>query len=71
MMTSNQNLLEKILEMVTKGSIDYVNEQIKHGVDALMIFDTWGGLLSKDDYYNFSIKYIENIISSTLSLIHI
>ena len=65
MMTSNQNLLEKILEMVTKGSIDYVNEQIKHGVDALMIFDTWGGLLSKDEYYNFSIKYIENIISST------
>ena len=65
MMTANQNLLEKILEMVTKGSIDYVNEQIKHGVDALMIFDTWGGLLSKDEYYNFSIKYIENIISST------
>ena len=48
MMTGNQNLLEKILQMVTKGSIDYVNEQIKHGVDALMIFDTWGGLLSKD-----------------------
>ena len=65
MMTANQNLLEKILQMVTKGSIDYVNEQIKHGVDALMIFDTWGGLLSKDQYYNFSIKYIENIISST------
>ena len=65
MMTANQNLLEKILQMVTKGSIDYVNEQIKHGVDALMIFDTWGGLLSKDEYYNFSIKYIENIISST------
>jgi uroporphyrinogen decarboxylase len=65
MMTENQNLLEKILQMVTKGSIDYVNEQIKHGVDALMIFDTWGGLLSKDQYYNFSIKYIENIISST------
>ena len=65
MMTANQNLLEKILQMVTKGSIDYVNEQIKHGVDALMIFDTWGGLLSKGEYYNFSIKYIENIISST------
>ena len=64
MITENQNLLEKILQMITKGSIDYVNEQIKHGVDALMIFDTWGGLLSKDEYYNFSIKYIENIISS-------
>tara|TARA_Y100000389_G_scaffold200972_1_gene242585 strand:- start:5458 stop:6495 length:1038 start_codon:yes stop_codon:yes gene_type:complete len=65
MLTNDNTLLEKILDMITKGSIDYVNEQIKHGVDALMIFDTWGGLLSKDDYYNFSLRYIEKIISST------
>ena len=65
MLSVDKNLLEKILEMITKGSIDYVNQQIKHGVDALMIFDTWGSLLSKDDYYRFSLKYIENIISST------
>ena len=65
MLSVDKNLLEKILEMITKGSIDYVNQQINHGVDALMIFDTWGSLLSKDDYYRFSLKYIENIISST------
>ena len=65
MLSVDKNLLEKILEMITKGSIDYVNQQIKHGVDALMIFDTWGSLLSKDDYYRFSLKYIEKIISST------
>jgi len=64
MLSVDKNLLEKILEMITKGSIDYVNQQIKHGVDALMIFDTWGSLLSKDDYYRFSLKYIEDIISS-------
>jgi len=64
MLRVNQSLLTKILNMITKGSIDYVNEQIKHGVDTLMIFDTWGGLLSKDEYYNFSLKYIEKIISS-------
>jgi uroporphyrinogen decarboxylase len=65
MLSVDKNLLEKILEMITKGSIDYVNQQIKHGVNALMIFDTWGSLLSKDDYYRFSLKYIEKIISST------
>lgn len=65
MLADNQSLLEKILAMITRGSIDYVNQQVKYGVDALMIFDTWGGLLSKDEYYDFSIKYIENIISST------
>jgi len=65
MMDENSNLLDKILDMITRGSIHYVNEQINQGVDAFMIFDTWGGLLSKDNYYNYSLKYIEKIISST------
>jgi uroporphyrinogen decarboxylase len=65
MMHENSNLLDKILDMITRGSIHYVNEQINQGVDAFMIFDTWGGLLSKDNYYNYSLKYIEKIISST------
>lgn len=65
MMHENSNLLDKILDMITRGSIHYVNEQINQGVDAFMIFDTWGGLLSKNDYYNYSLKYIEKIISST------
>jgi len=65
MMRENSNLLDKILDMITRGSIHYANEQINQGVDAFMIFDTWGGLLSKDDYYNYSLKYIEKIISST------
>ncbi|MBL6700325.1 MAG: uroporphyrinogen decarboxylase [Gammaproteobacteria bacterium] len=64
MMRENSNLLDKILDMITRGSIHYVNEQISQGVDAFMIFDTWGGLLSKKDYYNYSLKYIEKIISS-------
>ena len=52
MLADNQSLLEKILAMITRGSIDYVNQQVKYGVDALMIFDTWGGLLSKHYFIN-------------------
>ena len=65
MLKENPNLLSKILDMITKGSIDYVREQIKNGVDAIMIFDTWGGLLSGDNYEKFSLNYIQKIISST------
>ena len=49
------------------SSIDYVNEQVESGVDALMIFDTWGGLLSKDNYAKYSLNYIREIISNIKS----
>ena len=65
MLKENPGLLSKILDMITKGSVDYVREQIKNGVDAIMIFDTWGGLLSGDNYEKFSLNYIQKIISST------
>ena len=67
MLDTNPALLEKILKMITTVSIDYVNEQIDSGVDALMIFDTWGGLLSKDNYAKYSLDYIREIISNIKS----
>ena len=53
MLKENPGLCLRILDMITKGSVDYVREQIKNGVDAIMIFDTWGGLLSGDNYEKF------------------
>tara|TARA_Y100000022_G_scaffold82774_1_gene71225 strand:- start:653 stop:1690 length:1038 start_codon:yes stop_codon:yes gene_type:complete len=67
MLDTNPALLEKILKMITTVSIDYVNEQVESGVDALMIFDTWGGLLSKDNYAKYSLNYIREIISNIKS----
>lgn len=67
MLDTNPTLLEKILKMITTVSIDYVNEQVESGVDALMIFDTWGGLLSKDNYAKYSLNYIREIISNIKS----
>lgn len=67
MLDTNPALLEKILKMITTVSIDYVNEQVDSGVDALMIFDTWGGLLTKDNYAKYSLNYIREIISNIKS----
>ena len=41
----------------------YLEEQIKAGVNALMIFDTWGGLLSRSHYMDFSLHYMAQIVS--------
>ena len=65
MLNSDPNLLINILDMITRGSIDYVKQQIENGIDALMIFDTWGGILSKENYENFSLSFIQKIILST------
>lgn len=52
-------LLDKIADAVTK----YLSAKIEAGADAVQIFDTWGGLLSPSDFEEFSLRYIEKIIS--------
>jgi uroporphyrinogen decarboxylase len=41
---------------------EYLIKQIKAGVNALMIFDTWGGILSPSNYERFSLKYMQDIV---------
>ena len=53
-------------ELLNKLSVvvaEYLIEQVKAGVNVLMIFDTWGGILSKANYLNFSLAYIKKIIA--------
>jgi uroporphyrinogen decarboxylase len=52
------NLLQKI----TDTTINYLKGKVNAGVDAVQIFDSWGGLLSPSDYQDFSLKYIQQII---------
>ncbi|MCL9682771.1 uroporphyrinogen decarboxylase [Legionella maioricensis] len=40
----------------------YLMEQIKAGVNAIMIFDTWGGILTPVNYQNFSLYYMQKIV---------
>lgn len=41
---------------------EYLIEQVKAGVNALMIFDTWGGILSPQNYREFSLNYMQHIV---------
>ncbi|MBU3023602.1 uroporphyrinogen decarboxylase [Aestuariibacter sp. A3R04] len=51
-------LLEKLADAVT----DYLNAQIDAGAQSVMIFDTWGGVLSPRDYKTFSLQYMARIV---------
>lgn len=53
-----------LLQKITDTTILYLKEKVKAGVDAVQIFDSWGGMLSPVDYQEFSWRYINQIIEA-------
>lgn len=53
----------KLLDKIADAVADYLSAKIEAGANAVQIFDTWGGLLSPSDFEEFSLRYIEKIIS--------
>ena len=51
-----------LLQKITDTTIAYLKEKVKAGVNAVQVFDSWGGMLSPVDYQEFSWKYINQII---------
>ncbi|HEY9097798.1 MAG TPA: uroporphyrinogen decarboxylase [Thiobacillus sp.] len=66
MLYSRPDLLHRILEVNTQAVIDYLNAQIEAGAQAVMIFDSWGGNLTPHAYQEFSLSYMERIVSSLI-----
>ncbi len=57
-------LAHQLLQKITDTTIAYMRAKVKAGVDALQIFDSWGGMLSPRDYQIFSWQYILQIINA-------
>lgn len=55
--------LHQLLDTLADAIALYLNAQIEAGVNAVMIFDTWGGVLTPDDYQIFSLYYMKKILS--------
>lgn len=53
-----------LLQKITDTTIKYLKAKVKAGVDVVQIFDSWGGMLSPEDYQEFSWKYIQQIIDA-------
>ena len=60
---NNPSLAHSLLDKIATVVADYLNAKIESGVNAVQIFDTWGGILSEDDFSEFSLNYISKIIS--------
>ncbi len=63
MMFADPATLHKLLDVLTQSVIDYLKAQIAAGVSAVMIFDTWGGVLSSREYHAFSLSAMRKIVA--------
>lgn len=61
------SLMHAVLENLQNSIIEYLSMQIDAGVNAVMLFDTWGGVLAPAQYQEFSLKYMD-IITRELKL---
>jgi uroporphyrinogen decarboxylase len=56
--------LHRLLQLLAKATILYLNAQIAAGAQAVMLFDTWGGVLTPAQYEEFSLHYMAEIVDS-------
>ncbi|MCQ1856500.1 uroporphyrinogen decarboxylase [Haemophilus sputorum] len=66
MMYTEPHLLHALLDKLADSVILYLNAQIKAGAQAVMVFDTWGGVLAHRDYQDFSLRYMHKIVDGLI-----
>ncbi len=64
LMFEQPKLMHRLLDTLAQAITFYLNAQIAAGAQAVMIFDTWGGILTSRDYLDFSLPYMQKIIQS-------
>jgi uroporphyrinogen decarboxylase len=62
MLYERPELMHQLLSTVADSVTAYLNAQVAAGAQAVMIFDTWGGVLGPREYEQFSLAYMERII---------
>jgi len=63
MMFDEPQMMHQLLDTLAQSVTSYLNAQIAAGAQAVMIFDTWGGVLTPRDYKEFSLRYMQQIVS--------
>jgi len=64
LMFDRPDLMHQLLDKLSDSVSSYLNAQVAAGAQALMIFDTWGGMLNTQNYHEFSLRYMQKIVSN-------
>ncbi|MGB2869991.1 MAG: uroporphyrinogen decarboxylase [Bacteroidota bacterium] len=60
---SNPKDAHALLEKIATTVASYLSAKIAAGAQAVQIFDTWGGILPSDEFREFSLRYIQQVIA--------
>lgn len=63
MLREDPFLLHHLLDVLARSVTEHLLAQIDAGAQAVMLFDTWGGMLETDHYHEFSLYYIRQIVA--------
>jgi uroporphyrinogen decarboxylase len=61
LMYEQPKLVHVMLDKLAQSVAAYLNAQIEAGAQAVMLFDTWGGMLTSEDYIEFSLYYAKQV----------
>lgn len=67
LMFESPDAAHKLLQVVTASVVTYLKAQVAAGAQSLMVFDTWGGMLSTANYQTFSLAYMQQIVHALKS----
>ena len=60
---SSPNDAHALLDKLARSVAAYLSAQIEAGAQAVQIFDTWGGILAQEEFEEFSLRYIKQVLS--------
>ena len=63
MLYNRPDLMHHILAINARAVAEYLNAQIDAGAQAVMVFDSWGGALADGAYQEFSLQYMQQVVS--------
>ena len=66
LMYSRPDLMHRILQINADAVALYLNTQIKAGAQAVMVFDSWGGVLADGAFQEFSLAYTKRVLDQLI-----
>ncbi len=70
MIYQSPEILHILLTLLSDNTLRYLKAQISAGVDVIMLFDTWGGVLTAPHFQTFSLDYMVKIVTSLKAFTH-
>ena len=64
MLYGRPDLMHRILDVNARAVAAYLNAQIDAGAQAVMVFDSWGGVLADGAFQRFSLRYTQQVVDA-------